>query len=248
MPILIEKKIGETPLELINRFKYDNQINERMSFAGRLDPMAHGKMILLKGIECKDQPKYCSLRKTYIFRVLFGVSTDTHDVLGKIQEFNRTGNINIKNLQLENYKGKFKQPYPIFSSKTVNGKPLWMWAKDGKINDIQIPSKDIEIYSIDESEDIFSKQEELKISNLNDFIHFMINSLSKENKEKFRAEEILEIWNTQLKTKNFNPIIKIFKADVSSGTYIRGLVHKMGKDLGCGAITLNIYRENINVL
>ena len=41
--------------------------NSKFSFAGRLDPMAHGKMILLKDEECKDQPKYCGLKKTYIF-------------------------------------------------------------------------------------------------------------------------------------------------------------------------------------
>lgn len=246
MPIFIDKKIGETPLELVQRFKKENNIKEQISFAGRLDPMAHGKMILLKGIECKEQPKYCSLRKTYIFRVLFGISTDTHDVLGIIKEFNE--NPNIKNLDIKKYTGKSRQPYPIYSSKVVNKKPLWLWAKQGKINEITIPSKDIEIYSIVETEDIFSKHQKIKISNLKDFIHFMIDSLSNENKEKFRAAEILEVWDKYLKQKNFNPVIKTFKAEVSSGTYIRGIVNQIGKDIGCGAITLNIFREKINLL
>ena len=130
----------------------------------------------------------------------------------------------------------------------VNGKPLWLWAKENRINEITIPSKDIEIYSIDEIKDIFQKNDNLKIENIKDFIHFMINSLSDKNKSKFRATEILELWNKILKTKKFNPIIKTFKAEVSSGTYIRGLVNKIGNDLGCGAITLNIYRDKINLL
>ena len=53
MPIKIYKPIGMTPVELIRNYKKENHIKERVSFAGRLDPMAHGEMVLLVGDECK---------------------------------------------------------------------------------------------------------------------------------------------------------------------------------------------------
>ena len=47
MPHYIYKEIGETPLDLIKKLKTDS--NRKYSFAGRLDPMARGQMIILEG-------------------------------------------------------------------------------------------------------------------------------------------------------------------------------------------------------
>jgi len=41
--------------------------------------------------------------------------------------------------------GKHYQSYPPYSSRTVNGKPLYYWARQGKIHEITIPEKEIEI-------------------------------------------------------------------------------------------------------
>ena len=50
MPVLkIYKPIGKTPLEIIKMIKknYKHYENSKMSYAGRLDPMAHGILIIL---------------------------------------------------------------------------------------------------------------------------------------------------------------------------------------------------------
>ena len=49
------KKEGETPLEAIERFRRKNPEyrNEKMTYAGRLDPMAEGVLLVLAGNECK---------------------------------------------------------------------------------------------------------------------------------------------------------------------------------------------------
>ena len=49
--------IGFNTLELIQKYKKDNNISCKVSFAGRLDP-AYGLMILLEGEECKKQDIY----------------------------------------------------------------------------------------------------------------------------------------------------------------------------------------------
>ena len=84
------KKIGETPLERIKRFKADNPEYAmlKMSYAGRLDPMAEGVLLVLVDGENKNREKYLNFSKEYEADIIFGIGTDTHDVLGKIARIN----------------------------------------------------------------------------------------------------------------------------------------------------------------
>ena len=81
------KQVGITPLQLIKKFVRSNPEykDEKLGYAGRLDPMAEGVMIILVGDENKKREKYLDLNKKYEVGILFGVSTDTHDVLGLIE-------------------------------------------------------------------------------------------------------------------------------------------------------------------
>ena len=249
MPIYIDKPKGQTPLELVKSFKKEHNIKDKVCYAGRLDPMARGKMILLKGIECKEMNKYCNLRKKYKFTVLYGFETDTYDLLGLVinKSFNLFPEIE---LDTKKYIGKFKQKYPAYSSFIIRHnevrKPIWEWTKMGKLSEIEIPSKDIEIYDFSEEEN------EVYIPDyaiLRDYIFDNINLLSDENKKKFRVGEIMDKWNETFEKIDLSmkPIIKTYIADVSSGTYIRSLADMIGKDLGTNAITLDIARIYIEI-
>ena len=121
MPIIINKPIGITPLELIQQYKAENSINEKMSFAGRLDPMARGVMVLLKGQECKLQESLCGRDKIYEFELLQGFETDTLDVLGIVENYNGI----FSSININDFIGSFSQKYPNYSSIVVNKKPLW---------------------------------------------------------------------------------------------------------------------------
>ena len=247
MPIYLYKPIGQTPNELINNYKKENINAKKVSFAGRLDPMAHGTMTLLVNEECKLHDTYISRDKTYEFEILFGFKTDTFDVLGKLLEFNNPIDFNekIENINLDNYTKQFNQEYPPYSSIVVNKKPLWEWSKLGLIDTIKIPSKIVEIYKFDEIEND-SKIDSYK--DIQKIILNMINSLSETNKPKFRVDSIIKLWNTFFKTHNITikPIIKKYRAKVSSGTYIRSISNQIGNEIGCGAIALNIRRTIMN--
>lgn len=243
MPVFLYKKIGETPKEIIDRYKKENKDVIKASYAGRLDPMANGLMILLINNECKQQDKYLKLNKIYEFDILFGFKTDTYDVLGKLLEFNLVKPELVKKLNINSYVKRFIQQYPPYSSIVVNKQPLWWWSKNDKLNEIKIPEKEVEIFSIEAIEDSNIKT----LSSLESTIKQMINSLSSDNFEKFRAPEILNIWQNFFKKNTFIPIIKSYRANVSSGTYIRGLANQIGEDLGCGAIALNIKRIHIEI-
>ena len=64
-PILLNKPKGLTPLELVKKYKKEEGLSakEKVCYAGRLDPMARGMMILLRGVDCKLMTSFCNLNK-----------------------------------------------------------------------------------------------------------------------------------------------------------------------------------------
>ena len=223
MIIHIKKLLGETPNDLIKRFREDNKeyTNEKISFAGRLDPMASGAMILLTGEDCKRQSDFTSLKKKYKFKLIRNIITDSNDILGIPQLFPEK--IDKSNFKLEPQ--KFTQKFPVYSSRVVKGHPLWWWAKKGRLNEIEIPSKECEIYSVHENE----KQRKIVHGEvLIDNIVSRIDTLPVERREGFRVDEIISSWKELLENKNILLELTEYEISVSSGTYIRGICNSMG--------------------
>jgi tRNA pseudouridine(55) synthase len=159
-------------------------------------------------------------------------------VLGLLRETTQQtipSNVNvIVNTFVKNHIGKQKQDYPPYSSKTVQGKPLFLWAKEGRLDHITIPTRSIEIMKFDVlSFDALSKEA------LQHKIITNIGSL----KGDFRQELILKRWETFFqKTSQQSFMTAKFHIACSSGTYVRGFVHELGALLGCGAVTIDILR------
>lgn len=235
------KKCGETPLSALNRFRQENPDyqNATLSYAGRLDPMAEGLLLILIGDENNRREKYLHLQKTYTAEILFGFETDTYDILGRVTEFfDESVNISSEKIQeiIGQYNGTFTQAYPPFSSKAVHGKPLFQWAREGKLSDIDIPSHEVTVYNI-------SLLEVKKIS-----AQELLNTL--ENKVKmvvgdFRQDEIINDWQSVLKAKNRDFTLAKIELSCSSGTYVRAIIHDIGKQLKLGATTYSILRTKI---
>jgi tRNA pseudouridine55 synthase len=214
---------------------------EKITYAGRLDPLAHGVLLLLKGEAIKKKEGYLALQKTYRFTVILGIRTDTYDLLGYLRELSvketlRNDNI-IVNTFVKNNLGKQLQSYPPFSSKTVDGRPLFLWAKEGLLNEIIIPQKEIEIFS-------FSCEAVGKISA--EELYRKVTETIPSVTGDFRQADILKRW-AQFFAKNKKQILPTvtFEITCSSGTYVRGLAQKLGEEIGCGAIALDIFRTKI---
>jgi tRNA pseudouridine55 synthase len=117
---LVYKKLGETPLLCIDRFRKENTdfSMAKITYAGRLDPLAEGLLILLTNEKVNEKERYLDLEKVYEVEILWGFSTDTADLLGKVT--------NIKSQVPEQKKveeyllksvGDFVQNYPAYASK-----------------------------------------------------------------------------------------------------------------------------------
>lgn len=241
--IQITKKEGETMGELTARFREENQIAESIpvTFTGRLDPLATGVVIYLVGDEVHEKDDYLNLDKEYVVEILFGVSTDTGDLLGIInnKKNNNLENINYKIIKNEllNFPKEIEMPYPIYSSRKVLGKPLWNWAREGRLNEIEIPKKKITIKNIK----LISHEINL-IDNKKLFekINTKINNV----KGDFRQEEIKNKWADFLIKKSIFYLIKI-KVESSAGSYMRFIADEIGKRLGVDALAYSIERTRI---
>ncbi len=205
--------------------------------------MAHGVLILLMGEENKDRKNYENLKKEYRFEVMFGLTTDTYDVLGMIDSTEVKVDVPIEDLQnkineliTKEFIGQHDQPYPPYSSARVKGKPLFQWARDGKLNEIEIPVKRITI----EDMKIFNIYE-ISIEDMEKRIIERINGV----KGDFRQKEIIEKWRQvfgSVGSKDFKLQIVTIDVQVTTGTYVRSIAHELGKKMGRGAIVVDLLR------
>ncbi len=241
--LAIYKPIGLTPLQLIDtlREQRPEYTDETIGYAGRLDPMAHGVMLLMIGEETKNRDQYLSLTKEYTFELILGLETDTYDLLGclrKTEMYPIPKNVNlIVNSFVNTHVGKQSQSYPPYSSKTVRGKPLFWWAKNSKLDEIEIPKRDIEIFDF-----VVLSQEEILGEEIEKKILTTVNLIQGD----FRQNEIRKRWDTFFASNKHASFTKLqCRVACSSGTYIRGLVHELGKELNCGAVTTDISRTRV---
>jgi tRNA pseudouridine(55) synthase len=230
------KKKGETPLERIDRFRIERpEYRETtLSYAGRLDPMAEGVLLVMEGDENKEREKYLEFDKTYEVEILFGVSTDTHDVLGMIDGIDNKFALKREDLEkeLKSRVGKFIQKYPNYSSKTVLGIPLFEYARKGQ--SVDVPTKEVTLYKATTDSLVSIKKDEL--------LNRVINDISLV-KGDFRQEEIKKTWENVLNnnTRQEFLIAKLF-LNVSSGFYVRVFADTLGRALNTQAIAVSIKR------
>ncbi len=236
----VEKHVGETLSDLISRFTFDHPefLGESITYAGRLDPMAEGIVILLVGDAVHKKESFLDLSKEYVFEVLWGLETDTYDSLGKIESIRTTKKLdqNFIRDSAERFVGTRTQAYPPYSSKPIDGKPLFQWAREGRIQEVDIPNREVEIYSLD-----IISHDEISPTALLKKIQENILKVHGD----FRQEEILSIWQENMKLIEQDFFVTTMKAVVSSGTYVRSLCYEMGKVAGGGAIALSIKRTRV---
>jgi len=239
--IAIYKPPGLTPLQAVEVFKKQNPQykDSKISYAGRLDPMAEGLQLLLIDEENKNRKLYENLEKTYEFSMLLGISTDTYDLLGKItassKEHMQISSNDIKK-HLISFLGTQKLPYPPYSSRTVNGIPLFKYARENRLGEISIPERTVTISSF-----------ELLSSSLLSPIDLLsyISTVIPNVQGDFRQVTILQLWKDSAPL--FPPQIPKFdfRITCTSGTYVRGIVHALGAILNIPTVTYAINRTRI---
>ena len=225
----IYKPIGWSPLDVIEKFREMNPefLDVPITYAGRLDPMAEGVLILLSGEERFEKDRFMGTDKTYQATFLFGVETDSYDCLGLIEGGSSVGELSA--LEIESFLvGAHNLPFPVYSSYRVKGRPLHYWAQEG-------PVKEMEVLSVDRVEIFEREVGEVRVDVLDRVIRVQGD---------FRQEEIGEAWKSlgcEGKAMKFLSCA----LTVTSGTYVRALAHEMGEKFGCGCVLYSLERVRV---
>lgn len=250
--VVLEKSVGQTPLSCAETWRETAGVRADvpLAYAGRLDPMASGKLLVLIGDECKNQTNYHGLDKAYDFSVLLGIGSDTHDVLGRLTSSKDVPPATEEDLRkiLNDLTGVIDLPYPHFSAKTVQGKPLHMWTLEDRLHEIDIPTKQSTIYSIE-----LTALEAKSRQNICDEARTKIDTIPPVTEARkalgndFRRADVRQDWE-QVKNNDSLPseyAIAHIHCIASSGTYMRTLAKVIGQKLSTHGLAWHIHRTHI---
>lgn len=249
--VLIEKREGQTPLQALDelRIARPELAGVSLTYAGRLDPMASGKLLVLIGEECKNRAKYLGLDKEYEFEVLLGVESDTGDILGIPSLM--TGADSYSEAEVHtavlSLIGEHSLPYPVYSSRTVNGKPLFHYAHNGGLGEVTVPTTDMIVHEgFVRSIKTLSHQAVIRsiirrIEQFNPVVNPMLIG------SDFRKDLIVAKWKELESSAQGTVTIISCSVRVSSGTYIRTLAPMIAQLLGTKGLAHSIHRTKIHI-
>ena len=151
--IVVRKDKGYTSRDVVNVVgKYFQ--TKKIGHTGTLDPLATGVLVLCMGKSLKLVSMLMDHDKEYVAKIKLGIETDTLDITGNILKEEKVPLITKGNLEevLKKFVGKQRQEVPIYSAVKVNGRKLYEYARRGE--EVVLPVKEIEIYSLELISDI----------------------------------------------------------------------------------------------
>ena len=222
---------------------------KKICYAGRLDPLACGVMLILTEDDVKTMNAYLNHNKTYEFDIIIGLSTSSSDIAGTIIENKNMADYHYDELQqsLETFIGIYTtQTYPLISSFVVKHpvhgrKPLWWYAKNNI--DIDAPTKNISIYDY-KIHNIQTIQSNEFYKNALDRLHMITNT---KTIDELDINSYINYYkNADIDSSQCDYKIKIHMTmSVSSGFYIRQFCNDFGKYINSPCIAFDITRTNI---
>lgn len=238
----IYKPAGYTPLQALELFRTEQAMSRDLplTYAGRLDPMAEGLLIVLAGEAVHRKEGFLKLDKKYTVTALLGVETDSFDLLGMPKQIMPPltspilGEGQIQHL-LPSYVGDITLPLPLYSSPPVDGKPLFAHAQQHTMEAHEAPMRTTHVFSCE-----LKNMGALDAHIVTEYMRATIATIDGE----FRQEAILRAWGDLLSTIS---ALHTFTLDIhcSSGTYIRSLVNTLGVELGTGASVYSLVRTQV---
>lgn len=226
--LMIHKQRFETPLEALIRARFEHNIPAEvpMTYAGRLDPMAVGQMMLLVGEECKNREVYLGRDKAYKLEILFGIGTDTQDLFGVINEEIRilkeedgVACMIAAKAEVPNFIGTHTFSYPKYSTKGL------LAAED------ELPEREMTVTTISFEGGKVATGIQVKS---------IVAEALKNIHGDFRYTDIEASWSGITDEAEF-PVIKLY-VECASGTYMRTIAEQLGKKLGIPALAYYIER------
>ncbi len=242
--LLIDKPKGITSHDVVDEVRCITG-ERKVGHAGTLDPMATGLLIVLVGRDAtKKQREFMGMEKEYIAEITFGLETNTYDAEGELA--NRVPLSAVRDLKEENvkdalkrFKGIIDQQVPPYSAVKIDGKPLYKYAREGRLDEVELPTREVKIKEIELLG--FEKGSHSESSDLSD------GEVSPaEGNVPFVGGDssVATLFQNDSKILSSLPKAKI-RVVCSKGTYIRSLAHDLGQKLGTGSFLSALRRTKI---
>lgn len=140
--LLVNKERNRTSFYLVKILRKLSKI-KKVGHAGTLDPFATGVMVMLIGRPyTKMANRLIEHDKEYIATIRLGISTSTYDCDGEITKSSNTlPTIGQVEEVISEFQGQIEQIPPMYSAKKVDGKRLYLLARQG----IEIERKPIRV-------------------------------------------------------------------------------------------------------
>ena len=144
--INFNKAAGMTSHDAVNFLRKIFQ-TKKIGHGGTLDPSAFGVLPIAVGRATKFLEYLTDCSKTYRAEILFGISTDSGDLDGKI--ISRLENFSMPTFDeiqtaTKNFLGEIEQTPPKFSAIKINGQKAYNLAR--KNIDFEIPKRQVKIF------------------------------------------------------------------------------------------------------
>lgn len=252
------KEIGETTGLFSARIKHLFNAN-KVAICGKLDPLAHGLVTILLDDECKLMSLYLNTTKKYRILIGTGFSTDTDDLMGMqtsigfefkfkfssrsllLLLLNASASASASAHEIEKYIYEYcqigkqwRQQFHHFSAiniiKNQLRKPLHYWYLRGLLEDTDIPTKDVVVYSLQRLDDLI----------IPDYSNNIINKLEKLPRSEwnnFRIPEIIDQYQRHIfPLQSQLKVCQQYEITVSSGFYVR----MIAKHINCRLVEMNV--------
>jgi tRNA pseudouridine55 synthase len=132
--LLVDKPAGPTSHDVVARVRR-RLAGDKTGHFGTLDPLATGLLIVAAGKAVRFNPYYAAREKSYQGRIHLGFATDTYDAEGRPITLPATtlpGNDDIA-AAARALVGTIEQIPPPFSAKKLAGRPLYSYARQGRV-------------------------------------------------------------------------------------------------------------------
>ncbi|GMK59062.1 hypothetical protein CspeluHIS016_0700770 [Cutaneotrichosporon spelunceum] len=268
-PLLIESRLFTDPnipaggkeKERNKRKRNKTHMGLKIGQGGTLDPLADGVLVIGVGRGTKHLNRFLECSKEYVSTGLLGAATTSYDSQDPVISTGNFDGITREDVEkaLEQFRGKIKQTPPIFSALKMDGKPLHEYARENKPLPRPIPVREcqVEIDLID-----FTPAQVVEGDGGHTY-RWPEARLDEGEKETFRrltkmvhdaneaAKEVPAEPEIDLNAPDFpevsaktglRPASFTVRMTVSSGTYVRSIVHDIGLALGCGAHVVKLTR------
>ncbi len=142
----VNKPEGVESFGIIRELKFRFQFS-KIGFAGTLDPLASGLLLIAINKATKLIPQIHSLTKKYQVKIFFGSETKTQDIEGRYINYKKVNHNYEQRIKiLNNFIGSFRQKIPIFSAHKSKGKNLYQLARKNEL--VEEKFKEVTVHSL----------------------------------------------------------------------------------------------------